>query len=235
MGHEIAHVYARHTSKMVPVYNGFSIFANSIGITNSAFALTGGMGFLGKVTFLNWFWKVPLTDTLTGIPRKFVLLAAAARVTSYSRANEAQADRLGHPVSISIGARPEGLEQGWRDFSDYFKEYIPLEKNFWEKLLATHPSSESRLENIRRRNDQYEPFRGKYNQHRLPISLYTSYQKLHEVFRPLIQAYGSRLKAEIELAKSQKVRMQLSDAYLLQSMFSQAAQCVYHALGFHKI
>ncbi len=120
MGHEVAHVIARHgaqrISSQLVVTTGLSVAAISLANKDSRALILGGLG-LGA---------------LYGITLPF------------GRSNESEADHIGLIYMARAGYDPREAERFWGRFSNAKQgKKVP-------ELLSTHPSDETRIANIQK-------------------------------------------------------------------------------------
>ncbi|MCX8027588.1 MAG: M48 family metalloprotease [Thermodesulfovibrionales bacterium] len=136
LGHEIGHVSARHSARQM---SQAMLLQLGLGITALALSnkdygeLVVGLGYLGGIVLLR----------------------------KYSRDDEFEADRLGVEYMTRIGYNPKGAVSAHRRLQQITQEYArsigqePSERTFFEELLATHPRTQTRIEEIERLIQNY--------------------------------------------------------------------------------
>ena len=232
-GHEIGHVFSRHTTRMLPKYDAYTFGMNALGMANTVFSMSGGFGKLGSVNFLNWFYKAPLAGQMAAYPSQVVAYAGAAGLMSFSRDNERQSDRVGHETSIFAGVDPSAIEKGWADFMGYFKKYVPIKRGWLGKLLASHPDGDERLADIKKRHTHLYQKAAGYEANSIPEIEHQRYEKLHELMKGYTHAYGEYLKGKIEEAQRGLHSLSRSDELFIASFGSSASQCVFEVFDLH--
>ena len=130
LAHEIAHVTQRHLARRFERSNQLSI-PTMIGVFASLIAATQSSGNGGNVAMGG------LSAVLAG--QQQILI-------NYTRANEAEADRVGIQSLANAGYNPDGMS-GF--FEKMLREYRNLPKP--PEFLLTHPISERRLAEARNR------------------------------------------------------------------------------------
>jgi predicted Zn-dependent protease len=129
LGHEIGHVSARHTAKVM-----------SKGLILSGI-LTGLLVYLSIED--NPF--IPLASTAAGIGSSLIL-------AKYSRDDERQADRLGMEYMVKALYNPDGMIK----LMDLLKNLQKHKPSMIEAMFSSHPMSEERYENAKKlKYDKY--------------------------------------------------------------------------------
>jgi predicted Zn-dependent protease len=120
MGHEVAHAFAKHGQERM-----------------SSAMIQQGLGVGVAVSTNNKDPKTrKLWNTVYGIGSTVGMLA-------YSRTHETEADKLGMVFMIMAGYEPEAAINVWIRMSERSDRKAPPE------FLSTHPSNESRIENLK--------------------------------------------------------------------------------------
>ena len=134
LGHEVAHVTARHTAQRMTQHmvtglllaGAGAILADRAGDQEAALAM--GLGGIA-----------------TG-----VLLA------SYSRGDEREADRFGMDYMVEAGHNPEGMA----GLMEVLRRQAPERGSMLQQIFATHPMSDERYETARQRiTEEYAQYR----------------------------------------------------------------------------
>ena len=120
MGHEIAHAFAKH---------GQERMTTSYGQQLGGIAVALGTGKQSQEAQLLW-------NTIYGVGSQVGMLA-------YSRTHETEADKLGMVFMIMAGYNPEEAINVWIRMSENSKGNKPPE------FLSTHPSNQTRIDNLR--------------------------------------------------------------------------------------
>jgi Zn-dependent protease with chaperone function len=233
IGHEIAHVLARHTSQAMPGRKAFMYAAAGASLAAQAtlgpYALSGGRGLLGEVTWLTWFpQSMALSmagSVVTNIGMEVLFWGPYAALMAHQRSFEWQADRLGHEAALATGAQPEKLGQGWLEFRDFINKYLDPDGSRSGSLLASHPNPQARFESIQSRGPKLLEQLKSYNVNRLPDSYYQDYSELHKQFKLNTQAWGENNLNKLKSGDSRAAQ------FSLNSLFSPAGQCIIHALS----
>ncbi|MCF8108950.1 MAG: M48 family metalloprotease [Desulfohalobiaceae bacterium] len=123
LGHELAHVNARHTASHM-----------SKGVLVSTLLAGAGLALQGRAG--------EYTRLLTGLGN----MAAGALLASYSRDNERQADDLGMQYLVRAGYSPEGMVK----LQDMLRSLSREQPSAIELMFATHPMSEERYASARK-------------------------------------------------------------------------------------
>lgn len=131
LGHEMGHVSARHSARQM---SQAMLLQLGLGITGLALSnkdygeLVVGLGTIGGVLLLR----------------------------KYGRDDEFEADRLGVQYMTAIGYHPINAVNAHRRLQVITQEYArsigqePAERTFFDELLATHPRTQTRIEEIQR-------------------------------------------------------------------------------------
>jgi Zn-dependent protease with chaperone function len=233
IGHEIAHVLARHTSRAMPGRKAFMYAAAGASLAAQAtlgpYALSGGRGLLGEVTWLTWFPQSMALSmagaVVTNIGMEVLFLGPYAALMAHQRSFEWQADRLGHEAALATGAQPEKLGQGWLEFRDFINKYLDPDGSRSGSLLASHPNAQARFESIQSRGSKLLQQLKPYQVNRLPETYYRDYSELHEQFKPNTLAWGENALNKLKAGDSRAAQ------FSLNSLFSPAGQCIIHALS----
>jgi len=120
MGHEIAHAFAKHGQERMT-----SAYGQQLG------GIAVAIGTNNKDPKTRALW-----NTIYGVGSTVGMLA-------YSRTHETEADKLGMVFMIMAGYNPEEAINVWIRMSERAGGEAPPE------FLSTHPSNESRVENLR--------------------------------------------------------------------------------------
>ncbi|MFK5880067.1 MAG: M48 family metallopeptidase [Flavobacteriaceae bacterium] len=120
MGHEIAHAFAKH---------GQERMTTSYGQQLGGVAVALGTGNESPETRMLW-------NTIYGVGSQVGMLA-------YSRTHETEADKLGMVFMIMAGYNPEEAINVWIRMRDNSTGKTPPE------FLSTHPSNQTRIDNLR--------------------------------------------------------------------------------------
>ena len=120
MGHEVAHAFAKHGQERMT-----SAYGQQLG------GIAVALGTSGQEAETQQLW-----NTVYGIGSQVGMLA-------YSRTHETEADKLGMVFMIMAGYNPEEAIQVWVRMSELSKGNAPPE------FLSTHPSNETRINNLR--------------------------------------------------------------------------------------
>ena len=120
MGHEIAHAFAKH---------GQERMTTSYGQQLGGIAVALGTGNESSETQILW-------NTIYGVGSQVGMLA-------YSRTHETEADKLGMVFMIMAGYNPDEAINVWIRMSENSKANSPPE------FLSTHPSNQTRIDNLR--------------------------------------------------------------------------------------
>jgi len=129
LGHEIGHVSARHTARVM-----------SKGLVISSI-LTGLLIYLSVED--NPF--IPLASTAAGIGSSLI-------IAKYSRDDERQADRLGMEYMVKALYNPDGMIK----LMDLLKSLEKSKPSMIEVMFSSHPMSDERYENAKKlRNEKY--------------------------------------------------------------------------------
>ena len=121
MGHEVAHAFAKH---------GQERMTSSYGQQLGGIAVALGTNKKDPKTRTLW-------NTIYGVGSTVGMLA-------YSRTHETEADKLGMVFMIMAGYKPEEAINVWIRMSTLNKGNKPPE------FLSTHPSNETRIQNLRK-------------------------------------------------------------------------------------
>ncbi len=122
VGHELAHINARHTASRM-----------SKGLLVSTLLAGAGLALQGNAG------ATRLLTSLGG-------MAAGALLASYSRENERQADALGLEYLVQAGYSPEGMVE----LQDLLRSLSKDRPNAIELMFSTHPMSEERYRSARK-------------------------------------------------------------------------------------
>ena len=120
MGHEVAHAFAKHGQERMT-----SAYGQQLG----GIAVALGTNKKDPKTRMLW-------NTIYGVGSTVGMLA-------YSRTHETEADKLGMVFMIMAGYNPEEAVNVWVRMSKRAKGNTPPE------FLSTHPSNETRIQNLR--------------------------------------------------------------------------------------
>lgn len=233
LGHEIAHVVARHTTRAMPGRKAFMYAATAASIAAQVglgpYALSGGNGVLGDVNWLTWFPQSMALSMggaiVTKVGMEVLFMGPFAALMAHQRSLEWQADRLGHEVALVTGARPEKLGQGWAEFRDFIQTYLDPDGKKAGSLFASHPAPEDRLASIQAKGPKLFEKLSLYQPNRLPESYYRDYSELHEQFRPNTLAWGENALSKLRKGESHAAQ------FSIWSLMSPAGRCVVHALS----
>lgn len=231
LGHEVGHVFERHTSKNSNVVPGLIFALQTFNVLNSGFFLTGGAGAFGNVTFLSWWYKSLEASFVGGYVTQAASLPLVAGYMAYSRSHEWQADRLGHEISFAVGAKQELIYKGWNEFSQYIQEYFLPSKDLWTQLMSTHPESSHRGEEIDERYADIKERLSSYStQNNLPEEWRKQYKIIHKAYYDASQKWGAEKKQEI--LKEKKVsKSSETQSLMLASLLRPGSRCVLFSLG----
>lgn len=190
VGHEIGHVVARHTSKSIPLYKGFNFALNGISVIHNIWALQGGNKPLDGFSLLdNWYLNSIGSSIYSSIGLEAFMHIPIAGLMYYSRSNEREADELGHEIAYATGAKNKAMAEGWRRFAELHQK-LGINESFIEKLKRSHPTPESREEDLKERSSKFEHKLKTYNQtNRLSEEYYTYYSKLHNNYSQTLDEY----------------------------------------------
>ena len=120
MGHEVAHAFAKHGQERMT-----SSYGQQLGGLAMAVGTSGGT----EESQVLW-------NTIYGVGSQVGMLA-------YSRLHENEADKLGMVFMIMAGYKPEEAVNVWIRMSERAEGKTPPE------FLSTHPSNQTRIENLR--------------------------------------------------------------------------------------
>lgn len=120
MGHEVAHAFAKHGQERMT-----SAYGQQLG------GIAVAIGTNNKDPKTKALW-----NTIYGVGSTVGMLA-------YSRTHETEADKLGMVFMIMAGYKPDEAINVWIRMSERAGGQAPPE------FLSTHPSNESRVENLR--------------------------------------------------------------------------------------
>lgn len=120
MGHEVAHAFAKHGQERMT-----SAYGQQLGGVAVAVGTSGG----SQESQVLW-------NTIYGVGTQVGMLA-------YSRLHENEADKLGMVFMIMAGYKPEEAINVWVRMSEKAGGQAPPE------FLSTHPSNQTRIENLR--------------------------------------------------------------------------------------
>ncbi|MFD1292745.1 M48 family metallopeptidase [Lutibacter holmesii] len=119
MGHEVAHAFAKHGQERMTTAYGQQLGGIAV-----------ALGTAGQNTESQILW-----NTIYGVGSQVGMLA-------YSRTHETEADKLGMVFMIMAGYNPEEAIQVWVRMSEKGGSSQP-------EFLSTHPSNETRIQNLR--------------------------------------------------------------------------------------
>ncbi|SNR76327.1 Peptidase family M48 [Lutibacter agarilyticus] len=119
MGHEVAHAFAKHGQERMTTAYGQQLGGIAVALGTS-----------GQDSEAQVLW-----NTIYGVGSQVGMLA-------YSRTHETEADKLGMVFMIMAGYNPEEAIQVWVRMSENGGSSQP-------EFLSTHPSNETRIENLR--------------------------------------------------------------------------------------
>ncbi len=119
MGHEVAHAFAKHGQERMTTAYGKQLGGIAVALGTS-----------GQDSETQVLW-----NTIYGVGSQVGMLA-------YSRTHETEADKLGMVFMIMAGYNPEEAIQVWVRMSQNGGSSQP-------EFLSTHPSNETRIENLR--------------------------------------------------------------------------------------
>ncbi len=134
MGHEVAHAFAKHGQERMT-----SAYGQQLG----GIAVALGTGNKDPKTQKLW-------NTIYGVGSTVGMLA-------YSRTHETEADKLGMVFMIMAGYRPEEAVNVWIRMKDRASGKAPPE------FLSTHPSNQTRIDNLRKYLPTAKAMAKKYN------------------------------------------------------------------------
>lgn len=120
MGHEVAHAFAKHGQERMTSAYGQQLGGMAVAIGTS-----------GESEESQILW-----NTIYGVGSQVGMLA-------YSRLHENEADKLGMVFMIMAGYNPEEAINVWIRMSERADKSVPPE------FLSTHPSNETRIQNLR--------------------------------------------------------------------------------------
>lgn len=136
LGHEIGHVSARHSARQM----------------SQAVLLQLGLGLAGLALSNKEYGELVLGLGVVG---------GALLLRKYSRDDEFEADRLGVQYMTNIGYHPKNAVSAHRRLQVISQEYArsigkePAERTFFDELLATHPRTQTRIEEIEKLIQNY--------------------------------------------------------------------------------
>ncbi len=128
LGHEMAHVEARHATERMSKIQGFNFLINLIAMV----------------------CPIPYGGGLVGASIQFGELLA---ILKYSRDNEFEADRLGIDFMTRAGYEPKAMA----DFLGKIQEIYKKKPSLIGKLFMTHPVTEDRIKSVRKWVEEHEP------------------------------------------------------------------------------
>jgi predicted Zn-dependent protease len=142
MSHEMGHVIARHTAKLINKERGTSFVATIFAY--AVFFLTGN----------------PYLGNLGGAAGN---IAGMAYLTTFTRDDEREADALGIETMTNAGWNPEGMVTMFETLKKEYPDGGP-------QFLATHPATDERIENVRKEIEKYPGSESlKFDDPKLPI------------------------------------------------------------------
>lgn len=131
IGHELAHVNARHT-------------AESMSKSMLTSAVVGGLA----------IYAGSRNSALGGLAAQLGMLGSGVLLASYSRDNERQADDLGMEYLVGSGYGPEGMVQ----LMDMLKSMNSHKMDATQLLFSTHPMSDERYKTaVATAKNRYRP------------------------------------------------------------------------------
>lgn len=128
LGHEWAHVTARHGTKNM-----------SNTITTLLVLIGGSIAVHSVADATDAQWDDAVADVLSAAGGVYAQL----NLLGLSRANEAEADLLGSQYAMRAGFAPYGISQMFEVFKEKSKD-----KPSVEELLSTHPSHDNRINDV---------------------------------------------------------------------------------------
>ncbi len=122
LGHELAHVNARHTAEQMTK----GVFISTL-LTGASIALGGNEAYSSLISDLGG-------------------MGASMLLAKYSRDNERQADDLGMEYMVKAGYSPQGMVQ----LQNMLVSLSSRQPSALEAMFSTHPMSQERLQTARR-------------------------------------------------------------------------------------
>jgi predicted Zn-dependent protease len=141
MGHEVAHAFAKHGQERMT-----SAYGQQLG------GIAVMLGTSGQPEDTQLLW-----NTIYGVGSQVGMLA-------YSRTHETEADKLGMVFMIMAGYNPEEAIQVWIRMSEQSNGAAPPE------FLSTHPSNETRIQNLTAYLPTAIELAKKYNSEKIPAN-----------------------------------------------------------------
>ena len=239
-GHEIGHTLGRHTTRTLPMKTTTMYAAVGLGIASqialTSASLSGGMGYLGDVNLLNWFWQANVSAMGGGLALGYafqgLFFAPVAAIMARSREMEWEADRFGHQAALFAGAHNDKIAEGWNEFKTFIGNMVSEKPSLYKRILSSHPDSGKRLAGINERYGKDFASRSQLigPQNRLPDEFYRRYSAVHTKFQPGVRSWGEKTKARLEGARKNSSES-LAAEHSLQTLMSPAGSCIKSALG----
>ncbi len=204
MGHEMGHVAARHSARQISqgLLLQLGLAAAGLALQNKEQGeLVLGLGAIGGALLLR----------------------------KYSRDDEFEADRLGVEYMTRIGYAPYNAVTAHRNLQRISNEYLrsigqePSERTFFEDLLATHPRTQTRIEEIERLIVNVRPSQtyGDGSNAQRYKSMIGDIQRVHNVY---VNYYDRALRAY------QRGNLNEAQNYLHQAINLERYQAPFYAL-----
>ncbi|MGE3611118.1 MAG: M48 family metalloprotease [Bacteriovoracaceae bacterium] len=238
LGHEIAHVLARHGSKKNTSNNAYNYAASFISATINfgiaGFSLAGGMGTLGNVTYLTWYPQAMFSSmvggTIASEGLSLLFFAPMAGLMLLSREFELQADRLGQEAAYTAGVDLEKMNQGWKEFIDYVDTYFPRNLGIKEKIMMDHPNSNDRLESFENQKSQLQNLLAEsHSQNLIDDKMRSDYRLIHKTLSPYSKAFGRQIKKKLSSSLSPIETNRTN--HFLNTLTGAHGKCIQYALG----
>ncbi len=134
LGHELAHITARHTAQRIGQQQTVDIIKVVLDVATDSTLIDNAANILGE-----------------------------AHLRGYGRENELEADRLGARYAALAGYEPEALLEVIRILKDQESHEIKMareegrEPQVYHGLFATHPDNDDRLQEVIREANQHRP------------------------------------------------------------------------------
>lgn len=242
LGHEIGHVMGRHTSKQSIVRKSYdyaaTIISTVVNLGMTGFALGGGWGVLGNVSFISWYPQAMLASVggayLAQQGSRIASFAPVAGLMLLSRDYETEADHIGQEVAYASGAELRSMNKGWEEFVNFIDTNFPQQLGIKEKIMRDHPDSQKRLKNFEKKSVELTDRLSDLNQHNaFDENLKNDYKKIHQSFKPYSKAYGKALReklAKIQEGKSD-IKKERKLQHFMHTLVGPQSRCIRHALG----
>lgn len=238
LGHEIGHVVARHVSKKMPYVKGYQYGIMGVNYFLSYVLMSVGFGDMGSLNFWNFFPKTmygTVKGTVASFPMNYIaghaIRASLVPFMMYGRSMESESDRIGQELAISLGLDNQEFINGWKSMRAYSKKYFDDGKNrsFWDKLLSSHPSVKSRIDDLEDYEGKYRSRFGGLDLGIFPQGFYDDYKELHKLLNPFSIAYGKYMKAKIEKRNANQLtsKESLMVDNFMESIYSGALSCIF--------